>query len=842
MYSTCRRPEDAYSFLGSNQVSNFDCRGAWYLTVASSIPGESPPPRPRACFGRDETIEKIVGLAENLTPVALIGAGGIGKTSIALTILHDDRIKQRFGENRRFIRCDQFPASRTHFLSRLSKVVGAGVENPEDLTPLRPFLSSKKILIILDNAESVLDPQGTGAREIYTVVEELSQFETIWLCITSRITTVPRHCKRLAIPTLSMEAACDTFYRIYDGGRSDVVSGLLQRLEFHALSIELLATTASHNMWDYNRLAQEWDARRTQVLRTDHNESLAATIELSLASPTFRELGPDARDLLGVIAFFPQGINESNLDWFFPTIPDRKNIFDKFCVLSLTYRSETFITMLAPLRDHLRPKDPTSSPLLCATKECYLRRLSVHVNPGSPGYEEARWITSEDVNVEHLLNVFTSVDVNLDNIWDACANFMRHLYWHKPRLVVLGPKLEGLPDSRPYKPTCLFQLSRLFDSVGNHAEYKRLLIHILQLWRERGDDFQIAVTLRFLAHTNHRLLLHKEGIRQAEESLEIFERLNHTSGQVQSLQQLARLFWGDGQLDAAEEAASRSIGLLSDGEQFLACQGHRVLGDVYRSKGDTKKAIDQYETALGIASSSNWHGEQFWILCSLAELFRDQGRFDNAHAHVERAKSHAANSACNMGRAMELRARIWYKQGKLEEAKSETLYAADVYGKLGDAKRAEDCRKLLQDIEERARKPVTSDGLDFDGEFPKTGLRPAPINSRILAISVREPRAPPQAESIPFVVTLHPSSFLRSHVFSFFPRTPCIVLVDLLHPRTAPYLLSHHPSVDLSPVMCLLPPHVMFVLLCVSRGLLVMLDGTIIYDSNCILYNGFQYG
>jgi hypothetical protein len=59
------------------------------------------------------------------------------------------------------------------------------------------------------------------------------------------------------------------------------------------------------------------------------------------------------------------------------------------------------------------------------------------------------------------------------------------------------------------------------------------------------------------------------------------------------------------------------------------------LLDVFTS---TKQAIDHYETALGIASSSNWHGEQFWILCSLAELFRDQGRFDDAHAHVERAK------------------------------------------------------------------------------------------------------------------------------------------------------------------------------------------------------------
>ena len=663
--------------------------------------GELPPPPPRVCLGRDELIEEVVSLAENLTPIALIGAGGIGKTSIALTVLDHGRIRERFGDDRRFIRCDQFPASPIHFLSRLSKAIGTGVENPEDLTPLRPFLSSREMIIFLDNAESILDPQGTGARDIYAMVEELSQFKTICLCITSRISTVPRHCKRPVIHTLSMESACDIFYGIYDNGdRSAIISDLLRRLDFHALSITLLATTASRNMWDYDRLAKEWDAHRVQVLQTEYNESLEATIELSLASPTFRELGPDARDILGIIAFFPRGINENNLDWLFPTIANRRNILDKFCMLSLTYRSDGFVTMLAPLRDYLSPKDPASSPLLRATKDHYFSRLSIFINPGQPGFEEGRWITSEDVNVEHLLNIFVSIDVCSVGTWDACACFMRHLYWHKIRLVVLGPKIKGLPDDHPSKPQCLFQLSQLFQVVGNHEEQKRLLFDTLRLWRERGDDFQVAETLRFLSDANGWLGLYNEGIAQAKEALEIYERLDHIPGQARSLQELASLLYYDKQFDAAEEAALRAINFSDKDNKFSACECYRVLGDIYHSKGETEKAIKHFETSIGIASSFNWHNVLFWNNYGLAGLFFDQNRFDDAHAHVERAKSHAIGDSYLLGRALELQARFWYRECMFEEAKSEALRAAGVFEGIGATRDVDGCKAILQNIEE----------------------------------------------------------------------------------------------------------------------------------------------
>ena len=531
--------------------------------LPSSIPGESPPPPPRIFFGRGELIEKIVGWAERLTPHALVGVGGIGKTAIALAVLHDDRIKRRFGEDRRFIRCDKFPLSLPHFLRRLSETIGAGVENPEDLTPLRPFLSSRNMFIVLDNAESVLDPHVAGAVGIYGVVEELSQLDNICLCITSRISTLPPEFEWLDIPTLSKEAAYDTFHRIHKhGGRSELVNNILEQVGFHTLSIVLLATVAHHNKWDTDRLVREWDERRTDILQTDHNRSLAATIELSISSPMFQDLGPDARNILRIAAFFPHGINENNTDWLFPTISRRKEILDKFCVLSLAYRCGSFIAMLAPIRDYLSPKDPVSAPLLCSTKERYFSRLSVDVYPGRPGFEEARWITSEDVNIEHLLDVFTTIDATSDSVWGACVDFTKHLSWHKPRLITLGRKIEALSDDHSSKRECLFYLSRLLHRVGNYTERKRLLPHALKLAQEPRDDQQLAQILGHLSCANLWMRLFKEGIQQAKEASELYERLGDTVEQAGCLIVLAWLLHGDNQLDDAEEAASHAIDLL----------------------------------------------------------------------------------------------------------------------------------------------------------------------------------------------------------------------------------------------------------------------------------------
>lgn len=126
----------------------------------------------------------------------------------------------------------------------------------------------------------------------------------------------------------------------------------------------------------------------------------------------------------------------------------------------------------------------------------------------------------------------------------------------------------------------------------------------------------------------------------------------YTAKQEHCLITLPLLLDSDDHLDAAEAAAFHAIDLIpEEGHQFLVCESRRALGSIYRSKGDIEKAI-HYE---------------------LTELFRNENRSDDAHTHIERARVHTVSSAYNLGRAMELKARVWYHQSRHEEARCEAL-------------------------------------------------------------------------------------------------------------------------------------------------------------------------
>ena len=359
------------------------------------------------------------------------------------------------------------------------------------------------------------------------------------------------------------------------------------------------------------------------------------------------------------------------------------------------------------------------------TKERYFTRMSIKLDPNLHGFEDGRWILSEDLDVEHLLDVFTFADPYSNDIWEACINFMSHLVWCKPRQTLLRTKIEGLPDNHHSKPRCLLWLASLSGAIGNYTEEAILLNRSLKLERKRRNDTGVALVLKTLSTANKTLGRYEEGVRQAREALEIYERLGAMVGRAQCLNALAGLLHRGGRLDAAENAAVESIQLLPEkGQEDQVCGSHYTLGDIHRSKGEREKAIYHYDVAHGIASSLNWRPPLFGIHLTLARLFLDENRFNDAQVHVERAKSHALDNAYYLGRAVDLQARIWYRQRRFKDAASEALCAQEIFKKLGNSKYLEACKTLLRKIEGAIKSPPHSSKLDSNSELQKTILCP----------------------------------------------------------------------------------------------------------------------
>jgi ATP/maltotriose-dependent transcriptional regulator MalT len=258
------------------------------------------------------------------------------------------------------------------------------------------------------------------------------------------------------------------------------------------------------------------------------------------------------------------------------------------------------------------------------------------------------------------------------------------------------------------------------------------MTHTLELERRRGDDSQVAATLRRLSEANRLLQLRTEGRRQLEEALEIVERIGDTIEQAECLNFLAFQLIEDREADAAEKAASRAIDLLPEkGQEYLVCNLNQVLGMINRSKGKREKALHHYETGLRIASPCNWHHILFWIHYALAQLFGDGRELDDESAHIEQAKSYAVDGAMQyaLGRATKMQAEAWYRELRFEDAKSEALDAIQIYEKLGLAEDVNSCHYILQQIERATNRWSTRP----PGELLEMMLHLTPVDLRFLA-------------------------------------------------------------------------------------------------------------
>ena len=318
------------------------------------------PQAPENFFGRGADLEDLLGFAERFASVTLFGPGGIGKTAIALTLLHHGQIATRFGRHRYFVRCNGLGDSLDGFLDRLSETTGA--QHPTDMAQLRSHLeASPPCILVLDGIDSVLDPRAPGAVEIAAAIEEFGRCPKVCVLATSRMDIKIPHFRYMEVPTLPIEVAREVFRSRCNLGRSATVDSLLTELDFHPLSVTLLADAVRNNKWNEPVSLEEWEGGTMGILETlNVRHGLEDTIESVLRTPTIQELEPSARKTLEAIAAFPGGVKDARLEIMCPGISRVWEAVNALCKFSLMYREDGFVKMLSPFRLYFIKSTPTA--------------------------------------------------------------------------------------------------------------------------------------------------------------------------------------------------------------------------------------------------------------------------------------------------------------------------------------------------------------------------------------------------------------------------------------------------------------------------------------------------
>ncbi|WP_088345834.1 MULTISPECIES: winged helix-turn-helix domain-containing protein [Rhodomicrobium] len=248
--------------------------------------------------GRDDAVQTITEQLAAERFLTVVGPGGIGKTTVALAVAH--MLLPSFDGAVRFI--DLGPISDPQLVPcTLASELGLMVRNSDPTPSIVSFLRDKRMLLMLDSCEHVIETAAAFAERIF---EEAPQ---VYILATSRepLWVEGEHVHRLAaldsppdaagltaaealaFPAIQLFVerviACGNRYELSDAD-APVVAEICRRLDGIALAIELAASrVGAYGVKETAALLEHrfgllWQGRRTALPR---HQTLSATLEWS---------------------------------------------------------------------------------------------------------------------------------------------------------------------------------------------------------------------------------------------------------------------------------------------------------------------------------------------------------------------------------------------------------------------------------------------------------------------------------------------------------------------------------------------------------------------------------
>ncbi|KZV63937.1 hypothetical protein PENSPDRAFT_757595 [Peniophora sp. CONT] len=321
---------------------------------------------PSIFYGRESEVDHAFNLVVHQAParVAILGSGGIGKTSIALSVLHHPEVEALYGDHRCFISCEALTTCdgvvRALAEALNIEIVGVSAESAQHR--LLSSLKSVTGIICLDNLET---PWDADTAAVESLLIEMASLTSIAFLVTSRVTDTPLigwSSPPLApITPFSFEAALQTWDTICTE-HDEYAAKLVEAVDCVPLAVTLLArlarTESGKAIW------QRWEVEHTEIIRSHGGghrlNNIGASIELSLRALKSQE----AIDVLGIICIFPGGIWQSQLSGLDNILDIHSSVQYVVTLLkqsSLIYietfeslPEENLIHVLSPIRHHIQ--------------------------------------------------------------------------------------------------------------------------------------------------------------------------------------------------------------------------------------------------------------------------------------------------------------------------------------------------------------------------------------------------------------------------------------------------------------------------------------------------------
>ncbi|KAJ7881132.1 P-loop containing nucleoside triphosphate hydrolase protein, partial [Mycena olivaceomarginata] len=327
------------------------------------------PASPPIFHGRESELESLVDtLVAQPASVAILGPGGIGKTTLAMAILHHHSAKEKY-PSRHFISCES-ASTCDDLLASIGSYLGLELSGQLSRAILSHLRRSEPCLLMLDNFETPWE-RPESRSQVEELLSSLSAIPSLALLITMRGAERPGKVKwhRPFLPPLEPLSSCASrkiFLDIAEEPDSEEESALNDLLDLSGslpLAVSLMANIASFE--GYSGTLRRWRIENTTLLSDGHHKrsNLEKSIILSLGSPRMAS-SPHAKDLLSLLSLLPDGIRAEDIMASNVPIPNVRRWQSVLIGTSLAYiDAKGHLKALSPIREYIRRVYPAARAL-----------------------------------------------------------------------------------------------------------------------------------------------------------------------------------------------------------------------------------------------------------------------------------------------------------------------------------------------------------------------------------------------------------------------------------------------------------------------------------------------